>query len=145
MKRKTSTRSLADRGYPAGRFSGGLLLLILAGGCGSVLWEPGYEPARQKAVREQRRLLVAFVSGFNEDCGRMDREVLADGDIRRLIGEYVPVRLDTALHPRLAEQYGVDRLPAFYIVRPDGSVAGCRSGVMDVETFRAFLIRNRYE
>jgi len=140
-----------DLGHPPGRLGAVLLLLLAlllpapAGGCGAVFWEPGYEPARQKAAGQQRRMLVVFVSGLDEDCRRMDREVLADGDIRRLIGEYVPVRLDCGLNRRLAEQYGVDRLPAFYIVRPDGSVAGCRSGVMDIESFRAFLIRNRYE
>ncbi|GEM_PF-724432 len=122
------------------------VLLVVAGltGCSPIRWEVSYEHALQLAAERRARVLVAFHSVANADCRAMDAEVFSDANVQKHVRQYVPVRLDPVIHRQLAKQFGVETVPAFLVVRPDGAVMGSRGGRMDAEQFGYFLIRNRF-
>ena len=74
----------------------------------------------------------------------MDRTVFTDGEVRKLMRQFVAVRLDPVLHKRLAATWEVQEVPSFVVIRPDGSVGGKHDGKMTAEEFRFFLINHVY-
>ncbi|MBP7936529.1 MAG: thioredoxin family protein [Phycisphaerae bacterium] len=138
-RRRTHDGLRAARAIPAA-------LLVVAGltGCSPIRWEVSYERALQVAAERRTRVLVAFHSVVNADCRAMDAEVFSDANVQKHVRQYVPVRLDPLIHRQLAKQFGVETVPAFLVVRPDGAVVGGRGGRMDAEQFGYFLIRSRF-
>lgn len=126
-----------------GVFSIALLTISVSSGCGRISWGMDYERALRTASEQRTRVLVAFHSMANADCRAMDTEAFSDAAVQKHIREYVPVRLDPIINWQLARKFGVDTVPAFFVVRPDGEVMGSRVGKMTAEQFDYFLIRNR--
>ncbi len=114
----------------------------LAAGCGPINWEYDHQVGLQKAVQNRQRALIEFVSGFDQGANQMDSEVFSDPDVQHLMRRFVPIRLDLGMNRELAQQFGVEKTPAFVVVRPDLSVAGATQGTMAADEFRRFLIRN---
>lgn len=128
-----------------------ILFLWLAGfaaclvGCSPIGWEWSYERGMRRAQREQRRALVQFHSPTDEACRTMAKEVFADPEVVKLMQRYVPIRVDAGVHQELAERYGVEFLPAFFVVRPDITIAASHEGAMTTDEFTIFLISKMYE
>ncbi len=119
-------------------------LLVAPVGCSSIIWETDLETGMARAQREGRRALVQFHTLANPDCTAMEHEVFADEEVQKLMARFVPIRLDAVLNQKLAQQFNVEVVPAFLIVRPDRQLAGIYSGRMSAEKFRLFLIRHGY-
>jgi thiol:disulfide interchange protein len=109
-----------------------------------VAWESSVEKGMNRAAAEQRPALLEFHSAWNEGCRKMDFEVFPDEEVQASLQDYVPIRLDYHLNRDLADQMGVQTLPAFFVFRADGSLAGSHQGVMDADKFSYFLIRYRF-
>ena len=120
-------------------------LIIPLTGCSGIPWEGGYTAGIQRAVQQRRRALIQFCNAFSADCREMELDVLADPEIRHIVDYYVPIRVDSALRADLMQQYGIETIPSYLVVRPDLSVAGVQAGKTDLETFRIFLIRHAYD
>jgi len=120
-----------------------LLAMTASSGCGRVNWGMNYERALRTAAEQRTRVLVAFHSMTNADCRAMDADAFSDAKVRKHIQQYVPVRLDPVINWQLAKRFGVETVPAFFVVRPDGEIMGSRVGKMTAEQFDYFLIRNR--
>lgn len=123
------------------------MLLLLAAtaassGCVGVNWELSQQAGLRKAVQNNQRAMIEFVSGFDAETGRMHDEVFTDPDVIRLMQRFVAIRLDAGLNKQFAEQLGVTQTPAFFVVRPDMTISGSYQGIMKKEQFRLFLIRN---
>lgn len=121
-----------------------LVVALFAAGCNSVPWNYHYGLAMNEAQEQRRRAVVLFATGTHPDCREMDWKVFTDPRVREMMREFVPVRLDYFLHRREAEELGVADVPAIVVVRPDGSVAGSRSGKLTAEELRFFLIKHRF-
>ena len=122
----------------------GVLLPLGGVGCSPVSWEHSFKSGLARAAEEQRPALVMFDALFNRDCGEMDREVFSDPEVRAKLEGFVRIRLNYSLNRKLADQFGVEVLPTFYVLRCDGSMAGSQAGKMDVDKFNFFLIKYRY-
>ncbi len=121
-----------------------LLCLAAAAGCSGVPWQYDFQGGLRDAAESRKRLLLMFCTAVSPSCREMDAEALSDPSNRQLLGGFIPVRVDATMNRELATQYNVEVVPTFVIFRPDGSVAGTGVGGMDPETFRGFLIRNRF-
>lgn len=118
------------------------LLVASAAGCGGINWERDYQAGIQKAARNRKRALIEFTTMFGEGVSQMDSEVFSDPDVQEMMQKFVPIRLDIGLNRRLAERFGVQKTPAFVIVRPDMTVAGMHQGTLKADEFRHFLIKS---
>lgn len=120
------------------------MIVGCASGCSSIQWERSFEAGLKRAATQRRRALVQFYSAVDGDCMEMDRKVFSDSDVQDLMHNFVAIRLDSVLNRKLTEQFNVQTVPTFFVIRPDGQVAGSTSGVMDTEKFRIFLIKYSY-
>lgn len=123
------------------------VLLALSGlvaGCGAVRWETSYDTGMRQAMEQRRRVLLQFVSTVSPACTDMDLHVFTDSEVRRLMKNFVPIRLDTVIDKDLTRHFNVPTTPAFYVIRPDGQVVGSQIGKLDAEKFRTFLIKYSY-
>ena len=113
----------------------------LTAGCSGVNWRRSLDSAMTEAAESRKRVLVEFHHALNDDCRKMDREVFTDPEVEDLLDRhFVPVRLDSVVHRERARQLGVQVYPTFFVLRPDGTVAGSRAGRLDTDRLRAFLI-----
>ena len=119
-----------------------LAALATSSGCTGVYWERDQQAGLRKAVDNDQRAVIEFVSGFDSATRKMDSEVFSDPDVVKLMRRFVAIRLEAGTHKKLAEQCGVTSTPAFVVVRPDMSVSGAYQGTMKADQFRLFLIRN---
>ena len=121
-----------------------MTILPTLSGCSSVAWERNYQAGLQQAVQQRRRALIQFMSAWNAETHEME-EVFADPKVQHLIANFVPIRVDAVMDKTLADQYGVQALPTFFVVRPDLTVAGTAVGRMDADRFRMFLIKHTFD
>lgn len=120
-------------------------LAACCAGCGDINWERDYDKGIQRALHQQRRVLVQFYSPMCPDCRKMEKEVLSDPDVQRVIARYLPIRVDIMFNRKLAEQMNVVLTPTFVVMRPEMSgmnIVATRSGYSEKEEFRLFLIKN---
>jgi hypothetical protein len=120
------------------------MLALLAAGCSTTGWHYDYDLAMRSAVEQRRRAVVVFGAGTNSDSREMDWKVLNDAKVREMLREFIPVRQDFYLHSLEARELGVTEVPTVVVVRPDGTIAGSQSGRFTPESFRFFLIKNRF-
>ena len=120
------------------------LSVTLGSGCGSIQWERSYEAGLKRAASQRHRALLQFYSAVDGDCLEMDRKVFTDPDVQDLMHNFVAIRLDSVLNKKLADQFNVQTVPTFFVIRPDRQIAGSASGGMDAEKFRIFLIKYSY-
>ena len=122
-----------------------VVLAALAGGCSPIRWERSYETGIKRAADLNRRALVQFHSHWSPACREMDQEAFAEPEVQKLMQRFVCIQVDDVLDRKLSEQFGVQIIPSFYIIRPDMSVAGSQTGKLDAQKFRGFLIKHSYD
>jgi len=120
------------------------LCLLLSTGCSIVPWKYDYDSAIKTAVEQRRRLLVVFTAGTSADAHEMDWKVFTDAKVVEMMREFVPLRQDLYLNRSRAEELGVQTVPAFVVIRPDGTIAGTQTGKLTPEALRLFLIKYRF-
>ncbi len=122
-----------------------VLLVTLATGCSQVEWEHSLDKGIQRASVTGRRALVEFYSPFNNQCQQMEKEVFSDPEVQKIMGRFVLIRVNRDLNKQAAENFNVVVLPTYIVLRPGQNgmeVVGQRTGLLDKETFRLFLIKN---
>jgi thioredoxin-like negative regulator of GroEL len=51
--------------------------------------------------------------------------------------------VNTLRHPRVAGRFGIQAVPAFAVLSPQGETLAVTVGAMTLQQFKAFLDRNR--
>ena len=69
----------------------------------------------------------------------MARTTLGDEAVLRELRNWVCVAVDIDEQPKIAEQFGVNAVPTFLVLRDDGDELLRASGYMDADRFRAWL------
>jgi thiol:disulfide interchange protein DsbD len=122
-----------------------VLALIVTTGCSQVEWQHDLNKGLQRASVTGRRALVEFYSPFNKECQKMQNEVFSDPEVQKVMGRFVLIRVNKALNKQAADRFNAVVLPTYVVLRPGRNgmeVVGQRTGSMDKETFRLFLIKN---
>ena len=71
----------------------------------------------------------------------MRTEVLNVPPVEAELQTLVPVRVDLASSPTLADRFGIDGIPAYILLAPQGDVIARTVGYHSVEDFKRFLQR----
>ncbi|MFQ5491692.1 MAG: thioredoxin family protein [Phycisphaerae bacterium] len=104
-------------------------------------WPADFQQAQRNAVDAQKPLLIQFSSSGCPYCVRMDREVLTTEAVGALLADFELVRIDAWQEDALAGRYGIEGIPAFVVLGPQGQFVGKVEGYQPADRFTAFLRR----
>ena len=101
-------------------------------------WKTDDQAAWQLARASRRGVFISFYASWCEACVLLERDTLADLDVREAIRErFVPLRIDVTEETRASreqlERYGVYQLPAIVVVDASGSPVDRIGGYLSAE------------
>ncbi len=124
----------------------GLLAVVLAAtctGCAPYKWiYDDYEQAEKLAREKSKHLFVYYRWWMSPECGVVERDVLEKPPIQKLFRNSVNCWLnqDWPANQEVMGGFGVDTVPAFVIVTPDGTPHK-RTGTPTEEHFKRFVLK----
>jgi thiol:disulfide interchange protein len=138
---------------PPGRIKPGFgLIVFLALGASALLsvrpwqheevpWRGSLESAEAEAAQRHNVVFVAFDASWCEPCRKLDHFVFTDPTVGNALAGLTPVKLDYDRqgNHRLFEELGGIGLPAYFLLRPDGSVVARGGGAVSPQEFLAWL------
>ncbi|MHC4672784.1 MAG: thioredoxin family protein [Planctomycetota bacterium] len=133
----------ATGGPQQSRWSIWVIFLILAGvyvlfslpQASAIKWVTDLDKGLKEASEKNQLALVMFDAKKCLFCKKMNQQVLSKGEVRDLLVEWVPIRIDKDLQPRVARAYTIDTLPTFIIFSPQGKELKRFEGARTVEEF----------
>ncbi|MDL1872209.1 DUF255 domain-containing protein, partial [Deltaproteobacteria bacterium PRO3] len=109
-------------------------------GSGAIPWQPWSEDLFQRAVRENRLVLLDLEAVWCHWCHVMDKETYADPKVAGLIRErFIPVRVDQDSRPDLANRYRDYGWPATIVFNASGRELAKRAGFLPADEMLALL------
>lgn len=96
------------------------IAVLAAAGCSGINWRYAEYDLTQAAAREKNQLtFVYFRSWVSLDCTHFEDEVLHDNDVINELKDTTNLMLE---HGPLAKKWGLNTVPSYAVVGPDGSV-----------------------
>ncbi len=105
--------------------------------CGQDMeWQTDFATAMKMANAEKKMLLLHFTADWCRACKQLDTFVFNSQIVARdLQANMIPVKVDVDLHPELAEEYGVTKLPFDVVVTTSGRVVTQRPSPKTVSEY----------
>ncbi|MAG94815.1 MAG: hypothetical protein CMJ48_13890 [Planctomycetaceae bacterium] len=111
------------------------------------VWRTDFREAVSEAQRSGKPLLLHFHASWCGPCRKMERDVLYQPDVlKKLRAGFVPVMIDSDVHPELVKRFNINALPSDVFLDPSGRVVGRDSGYRDrgIYLSRAGRIQERF-
>ena len=104
-----------------------------------VPWRTDLATAREEAKRDSKPLLLYFTASWCGPCQEMKHITWSDSAVEMKLRNYVPLKVDIDANQALAQQYGIDGIPAFVLLDKEGNVDKRTDGLMEPMQFLAWL------
>ncbi len=105
-------------------------------------WRADYDAARKEASEKGRPIFLQIYSQGCIHCQRLEAGPLRDPAVVRLLNErYVPLRVDAAQSPKLAEALHVQMYPTMVIASTDGKIVSFLEGYREADVLADHLQR----
>ena len=106
-----------------------------------VAWRDSLAEGEAEASRRNGLVFVTFDAAWCEPCRKLNHDVFSDPTVGRALSGLAPVKLnyDKPGNRRLFEELGGVGLPAYFLVRSDGTVAARGGGMVAPQEFLAWL------
>lgn len=99
-----------------------LLLFISASAVAQDGWVRDYETAQKLSIATDKPMLVEFWATWCRPCIKMDNEVWGNNDVKELLKNYVPVKVNLDMNKSLARQFQVKAIPYYFITDAHGNI-----------------------
>ena len=109
------------------------LLLFISCNASAANWITSFEAAQKLAIGSNRLILVDFWATWCAPCRAMDQESWSDPEVEKLLGEFIPLRVDIDRNKSFANKYDVKAIPYVYIMDAHGEVLYKSRGYMNKE------------
>lgn len=107
------------------------LLILSSTNLFATNWYTDLETAQKVAIASNKLILLDFWADWCGPCKRMDRDVWNKEDVKVILDNYVPLRVDFDTKKRLVSQYGVRGIPYVVIMDANGKVLHNNLGYTD--------------
>lgn len=101
------------------------------------VWMVDYQAALDRAVREQKPLLLHFSMNGCGPCMMMEAQTFPHPGVRQVVTtQFVAVKIQDEHYPGLANQYGVQKFPSDVWVDPtNGSIIDRHTGMLTADQY----------
>ncbi len=106
---------------------------------GELPWETDYDKALETAAAKRKPVLLDFAASWCGPCRLMEATTFADESVQSSLEDYILVRVDLDQNPALAGKYGVQAIPACFILNPFGERVANRVGYATAAAFLSWL------
>lgn len=109
----------------------------------SIGWIKSYDEGLEEAQKKNKPIFLYFWAVWCSFCAKMDKEVLSDSEVSKLLTEsFIPVLLDVDKEANLKylSDYRVVGTPTFVILTPQGELLRGTVGYKTKKEFMDFLV-----
>ncbi|GAA4318936.1 hypothetical protein GCM10023115_45010 [Pontixanthobacter gangjinensis] len=108
-----------------------LLLFLSTSNLFATNWYTDLETAQKVAIASNKLIIVDFWADWCGPCKKMDRDVWGEEEVKTVLADYVPLRVDFDTQRQLVNQYGVRGIPYVVIMDANGKVLHNNLGYTD--------------
>ena len=105
----------------------------------AVAWQSDLNAAIEQAAQADKPVLISFSSPACVYCRQMESEVFPQKEVLAEVDKFIPVKINTFEDARTGARFGVEGLPAYVVLAPNGKVLGMIDGFRPAPAFIRFL------
>lgn len=110
----------------------------------AVQWMRSFEEAQKLAVATNKLILVDFWATWCGPCLRMDADAWSKPEVKELIKNFIPLKIDIDDEKKFSLRYGIRSIPDVFIMDPNGEVIYHKKSYMDKSQVVKFLKKYSY-
>ena len=121
-----------------------IMSLLLTGCTPGIHWRLGpYQDAQLDAQTQNRLTFAYFRNWYSVECTNFEENVLKQPAVLDVAADMICVPLEYTIDHSLAQGWGIEKVPAFAIVDPAGTVYESGSGKITLDELLTALAQAR--
>lgn len=108
--------------------------------CQEMAWETDFKQALDRAISEEKLLLLHFSAEWCRPCKQLEKFVFKSSQVQRAIDQrVVPVHLDTDTNPEFVKKYSVTEIPMDIVLTTSGRVVTRRKSPKTADNYARMI------
>lgn len=120
------------------------LLLFVCLNAKASQWLTSLEDAQKLAIATNKNILIDFWATWCGPCKKMDMDSWSKPEVKELMNNYVPLKIDIDVYRGISRKYNVKAIPYVFIVDPNGKVVFQKLSYMNKSELMKVLKKYAY-
>lgn len=100
-----------------------------------------YQEGLAIARKLNKNIFLFFHANWCGWCNKLENESLKNPEVKELMKNYVIVYVDTDQEKEIAKKYGINELPKYFILAPNGQIIKTGRGYLNAPQFKQWLLQ----